>query len=167
MGVIDPANRLERSSDLRVGADAAWAAATDPDGINYEMRPLARMTMPRRLRGRAIDDFPVGTTVGRCWVLLFGVIPVDYDDLCVAELEPPRRFLERSEMAMLSVWEHERTIEPLPGGGCRVTDRLGFELRPLPARVPGSARLARAIAGGFFSHRHRRLRKRDAPRPAP
>ena len=162
MGVIDPANRLERSSELRMDAGAAWAAATDPDGINYEMRPLARMTMPRRLRGRTLDDFPVGTPAGRCWVLLFGVIPVDYDDLCVVELEPPRRFLERSEMAALSVWEHERTIEPLPGGGCRVTDRLGFELRSPLARIPGAYRLVHAIAGGFFTHRHRRLRRRDA-----
>jgi hypothetical protein len=164
MPPVDPANRLERSSELRASAEEVWAAATDPDGINYEMRPLARMTMPRRLRGRTLEDFPVGTPAGRCWVLLFGVLPVDYDDLCVMELEPPRRFLERSEMAALSVWEHERTVEPLPGGGCRVTDRLGFEPRPLLRKIPGSARLVHLIAGGFFTHRHRRLRRRDAGR---
>ena len=133
------------------------------------MMPLARMTIPKRLRGRGIDEFPVGAQAGRCWLLLFGVIPIDYDDLCIAELElepPRRRFLERSSMAMLSVWEHERIVEPLPepAAGCRVVDRLGFELKPLPARIPGTARLARAIIGFFFGHRHRRLQRRDAGR---
>ena len=162
---------VERRS-LLVGtsADEAWAAATDPDEINYEMRPLARMTMPARVRGRDLDELPIGTTIGRCWLLLLGFLPVDYDDLCIVELEaegPRRRFLERSKMASMSVWQHERIVEPLEGsdgasGGCRVIDRLGFELKPILRRVPGSRRLAAAIVGAFFTHRHRRLRKRDS-----
>ncbi len=125
------------------------------------MRPLLRMTIPRRLRGLPLDQFPLGQRAGRCWMLLFGVLPFDYDDLCVVELEPPRRFLERSEMLSFATWEHERTIEPRAGGGCTVADRLGFELRRGLAWVPGLAALARAIIGFFFSHRHRRLRRRD------
>jgi hypothetical protein len=157
---------VEQTSELpNTSADDAWAAATDPDGINYELRPVLRMTMPRRLRGHDLSDFPVGTPAGRSWILLGGLIPVDYDDLCLIELEaegPTRRFLESSEMAALRVWQHERVVEPLAGGGSRVTDRLGFELRAPLARVPGSGRLARAIVGFLFSHRHRRLRKRDS-----
>lgn len=158
---------VERTSLLGgTPAGEAWAAATDPDGINYEMRPLARMTMPARVRGRDLGEFPIGTTIGRCWLLLLGFLPVDYDDLCIVELEaegPRRRFLERSRMASMSVWQHERIVEPLAGSaGCRVTDRLGFELRPILRRVPGSRRLAAAIVGAFFTHRHRRLRKRDS-----
>ena len=164
--MIPPEHRVERVSVLGVGAETAWAEAVDPAGIADEMMPLARMTIPKRLRDRGIDEFPVGTPAGRCWLLLFGFIPIDYDDLCLVELEPPRRFLERSRMSMLSVWEHERIVEPLvePAAGCRVTDRLGFELKPLPARIPGSARLARAIVSLLFSHRHRRLLRRDAAR---
>ncbi len=64
-------------------------------------------------------------------------------------------------MASFSVWEHERIVEPLAGGGTRVRDRLGFELRAPLARLPGAARLSRALVGAFFSHRHRRLRRRD------
>lgn len=159
--MIPAANRLERVSELRAGPAEVWAAATDPDRINDEMRPLARMTMPSRLRGRTLEDFPVGTPAGRSWLLLFGLIPVEYDLLQIAELEPPHRFLERSQMASFSVWEHERIVEPLPGGGARVRDRLGFRLRGPLARVPGLARLSRAIVGAFFDHRHRRLRRRD------
>jgi len=164
--MIPPENRVERISTLGVEAEIAWDEAVDPDGINDEMRPLMRMTIPRRLRDRGIDDFPIGVTAGRCWVLLFGFIPIDYDDLCLAELEPPRRFLERSKMSLFAVWEHERVIEPLPepAVGCTVRDRLGFEFKPLPGRVPGLPRLARAVIGFFFSHRHRRLQRRDSAR---
>lgn len=153
--------RVERSSELAVGAEQAWAWATSPEGINHELRPLLRMTMPARLRGVDLDEFPVGTPAGRSWILLFGLIPVDYDDLQLVELEPPRRFLERSRTLSLSPWEHERTIEPT-ANGCIVSDRLGFELKAPLDRVPGAARLAWAIVGALFSHRHRRLRARSA-----
>lgn len=82
---------------------------------------------------------------------------VDFDDLCLAEIEPPRRFLERSTMASMATWEHERTIEPLGPRTCAVTDRLGFSLRAPLAVVPGSAALARRIVTVLFRHRHRRL----------
>jgi hypothetical protein len=89
-------------------------------------------------------------------LLLFGLLPVDYDDLCLAELEPGRRFLERSEMLSMRLWQHERIVEP-EGDGARVTDRLRFELRRVPAAIPGSARVAAWIVARFFAHRHRRL----------
>jgi len=151
-------NRLGRRSELVIGADAAWARATSPEGINAELMPIVRMTMPRGVRGLDLGAFPVGEPVGRSWILLFGLIPVDYDDLCLVELEPPRRFLERSRTLAFSVWEHERLVEPLPGGGSAISDHLGFELKPLLSRVPGAVALARAIVGALFGHRHRRLR---------
>ena len=136
--------------------------ATSPGAINAELRPLLRMTTPRRLRGLTLDEVPVGRPLGRSWILLGGLLPVDYDDLCLAELEPPRRFRERSRTLTFSAWEHERTVEPAGVDGCVVTDRLGFELKRPPARIPGAARLAAAIVGALFSHRHRRLRRRAA-----
>jgi ligand-binding SRPBCC domain-containing protein len=95
--------------------------------------------------------------LGRSWILLGRVLPVDYDDLCLAELEPGRRFLERSQTLSFSVWQHERIVEPLDDRSCRVTDRLGFELKRGIAWIPGAARLATAIVGFLFRHRHRRL----------
>jgi hypothetical protein len=148
---------LEQSSRLPIRADEVWARAVTERGINDELRPLLRMTFPRELRGLTIDQVEVGVPLGRSWILLGGVLPVDYDDLLLAELEPGRRFLERSRTLSFAVWQHERIVEPDGGRACRVTDRLGFELRPAFARMPGSARLARAIVAGIFRHRHRRL----------
>jgi hypothetical protein len=82
---------------------------------------------------------------------------VDYDDLCLAELEPGRRFLERSSTLAFRVWQHERVVEPEGDRSCRVTDALGFELRPAIAWIPGAERLAASIVGKLFSHRHLRL----------
>ncbi len=138
-------------------AAQVWARAVTEEGINAELAPILRMTMPPGLRGRTVDDVEVGVPLGRSWILLGGLLPVDYDDLCLAELEPGRRFLERSSTLAFRVWQHERVVEPEGAGSCRVTDALGFELRPAIAWIPGAERLAAAIVGALFHHRHRRL----------
>jgi ligand-binding SRPBCC domain-containing protein len=151
---------VERTSDLAADAAEVWARAVTPGGINDELRPILRMTMPASLRDRTIDDVTVGEPLGRSWILLGGVIPVDFDDLCLVELEPGRRFRERSRTLAFSLWQHERTVEAIGAGACRISDRLSFELRRGLAWAPGAARLARAIVAGLFSHRHRRLKRR-------
>jgi ligand-binding SRPBCC domain-containing protein len=113
--------------------------------------------MPKGLAGRTVDTVEVGVPLGRSWILLGRVLPVDYDDLCLAELEPGRRFLERSRTLSFSVWQHERIVEAEGEGRCRVTDRLGFELKRGIVWIPGVARLASAVVAFLFRHRHRRL----------
>ena len=97
---------------------------------------------------------PLGRRWFRSWILLFGVIPFDYDDLCIERLEEGRGFLECSTMLSARTWEHERTLEPHSGGGTRVTDRVAFE-----PRLRFAARPHRAVVEAIFRHRHRRLRK--------
>lgn len=146
-------------SSLAAPAAEVWDRAVTEAGINDELRPILRMTMPRKLRGRTIDEVPVGEPLGRSWILFLGLVPVEYDDLSVAALEPGRRFLESSTMLSLSTWTHERTVEAA-GGGCTVRDTLTFELRRPLRLIPGSGRLAAAIVGALFAHRHRRLAAR-------
>jgi hypothetical protein len=67
------------------------------------------------------------------------------------------RFHERSRTATFAVWSHERIVAPAGEAECTVTDRLEWEMKRLPAKVPGADRLARAIVGFLFRHRHRRL----------
>jgi hypothetical protein len=148
---------VEQSSVVAADAGDVWARAISEEGINDELRPILRMKMPAALRDKTIDDVEVGVPLGRSWILLFGLIPVDYDDLCLAELGPGHRFLERSSMLSMRVWQHERLVEPTGEGSSLVTDRLGFELRRPLAWIPGSSRLARALVAALFRRRHRRL----------
>jgi ligand-binding SRPBCC domain-containing protein len=153
---------VEQTSVVPGSPEQVWERAISEEGINHELQPILRMTMPAGLRGKTIDDVEVGVPLGRSWILLFGVIPVDYDDLQLAELGPGHRFLERSSMLSMRVWQHERSVEPADAGSCRVTDRLSFELRRPLSWIPGSARLARAIVAALFRHRHRRLARAAA-----
>jgi hypothetical protein len=143
---------IEVSSELGAGAEAVWARAIDPDGINYELRPLMRMTVPRGAEDFGLDA-PEPGHIGRSWILLFGFLPFDYDDLNLVRVEPGRGFLERSSMLSMRLWEHERTLEPLGENRCQVTDRLAWEPR-LP--LPGA--WLRPLISLVFRHRHKRLR---------
>ena len=143
---------VEVSSLLDAPPGEVWERISTPEGINDELRPWLRMTVPGG-RDLNLDSIEVGEPIGRSWVLAFGVLPVDYDEINLIELERGRGFLERSRMLSQKVWEHRRTLTRAEGGTL-VTDRVSWEPRlPLPA---GSMRpLFRAI----FRHRHRRLRR--------
>lgn len=150
---------MVKASPLERPASEVRAAVTTEEGVNFEMHPLMRMMFPRSPRGASLDDLPVGEKVGRCWLLIFKVIPIDYDDLVIAERGPNFRFLERSSMLSMSIWQHEREVVPA-GSGCTVTDRLSFEPRAPLRVIPGGSSVARWMVDSFFAHRHRRLGKR-------
>jgi hypothetical protein len=40
-----------------------------------------KMTVPKALRGKSIHDIEPGQRFCRSYFLLFGVIPLDYDDI--------------------------------------------------------------------------------------
>lgn len=148
MAEIRVASRLDASPD------AVWERVITPEGVNDELRPLLRMTIPSGFGRLDPESIALGEPIGRSWVLLFGLLPFDYDDLTLVRIEPRRGFLERSRMLSQRSWEHERTLEPA-GGGCLISDRVRWQPRlGLPA-----APLRPAI-GWFFGHRHRRLRRR-------
>lgn len=132
-----------------------WKRAVHPDGINDEMRPWMTMSMPRSAVGLTVETVPLGQPLGRAWLRLFGLIPFDFDHLTVVEVEPGVRFLERSTMLSMRLWEHERRMAPV-AGGTWVHDRVTF--RPRLA-VPGLAVALARVVNALFRHRHRRLRR--------
>ena len=137
-------------------AHDVWRWMTSPTGINHELMPIMRMTIPRGMNGKNIDELPIGRAIGRSWILLFGFFPVDFDDITIAEREDGRRFLEKSTMLSMSAWEHERTVIATQRG-CEVTDQVTFRLRPPLDRVPQVEAAAAALLRSLFHHRHRRL----------
>jgi ligand-binding SRPBCC domain-containing protein len=150
------------SSRLDARADRVWDRIVTPAGINDELRPLLRMTVPRGVERLDPASIELGRPIGRSWVLLFGLVPFDYDDITLVRLEEGRGFLERSRMLSQRVWEHERTLEPTADGGCLITDRVRWE-----PRIPLPGALLRPLFRAVFRHRHRRLRRRFGGVPVP
>ena len=141
------------TAESRVAAsrETVWRHATRPSDLDREFRPFLRMTFPPEIED--LTTVTLGERICRSWILLFGLIPVEYDDLVFVELEPGRRFLERSTMLTQKRWEHERTFED-DGGGTRVVDRIEFESK-VPILEPIQALVFRAV----FAWRHHRLRR--------
>jgi ligand-binding SRPBCC domain-containing protein len=149
------AGRVEVASRLEAPAATVWERASSFEGVNHELMPLMRMTAPPEVRRLDPSEVRLGERICRSWIFLFGVIPVDYDDIVLVELEPGRGFHERSTMLSMRSWEHERWIEPAGEGACTIRDRLTFEPRlPLPGRA------LQPVVRALFRHRHRRLRGR-------
>lgn len=145
--------QLRFSSDLAAPSDQVWHRVTSQKGLDHEFAPWLRMRFPTALRGSSIEDLPVGRSVGRAWMLLGGVLPVEYDDLCLVDVVPGSHFLERSTLGSARSWEHERRLEPLPDGGTRLTDSLVVQ-----PRLGALTSVSRAVVRRVFEHRHRRLR---------
>ena len=149
------------ASSLRAEPAAVWERAMSAAGINAELGPLLRMTTPRGLESLDLHGLEPGP-LGRSWLLLFGLIPIDYDEIGLERIEPGRGFLERSTMLSQRLWEHERTIEAGAEAGATIVDRLAWEPR-LP--LPGG--LLRPLIAAVFRHRHKRLRRHFGGAPLP
>ncbi|MDX3129428.1 hypothetical protein PV367_06325 [Streptomyces europaeiscabiei] len=145
------------------GADPVqvWNGATEVVGINEELSPVMRMTLPREMRGigtPSLARVPLGQPLGRSWILLGRLLPYDYDDVIIAEREEGRRFLEVSRMSSAHAWIHERIIEG-EHGGTILRDRLTYVLKPhLRPLTPVYRQTVRQL----FAHRHRRVARRFA-----
>jgi ligand-binding SRPBCC domain-containing protein len=133
--------------------ERVWAHARTMEGVNAELRPFVRMTVPSAVRGLTIDEAPLGEIAFHSVLLAGGLLPFDRHALCLTRVDatPPQLgFLEQSTSLLQRRWEHERTIVG-DGAGSLVTDRVVFEPRLAPAR------LARPVVAALFRHRHRRL----------
>ena len=126
-----------------------WRRVATMPGVNAELGPWVRMSFPAGASQLDAMSMPLGQAAFRSWVWFLGVIPIDRSDVTLVELEPGRRFLERSPMATQHLWQHERTLQP-DGAGCMITDRLVFEPRFAGPIVCWFVRK-------LFNHRHARL----------
>lgn len=143
-----------RRSEIPAEPEQVWRRVVTPEGINDEMRPWLTMSVPRGRPDLTIDTVDVGVPLGRAWLRLFGLVPIDYDLLTIAVLEPGRRFREESTMLSMRAWIHDRTVEPTRAGSTLVTDRVSMTPNVLLSPV---APLLRRAVDAFFAHRHRRL----------
>lgn len=128
-----------------------WAAVSNMKGVNRELFPWVRMTVPAQARDKTLAEAPTGEPLFASYLLALGVLPFDRHVLRLDRVERGH-FLERSWSVLQRRWEHERWVESAEGG-CRVRDRLRVE----PRLAPES--LVRVIVGALFRWRHRKLRR--------
>ena len=139
---------IERQSVVDAPAEQVWARVVTPEGINDELRPwmtdvdaARRGIADRRQCADRHADRPR-------WLRLFGVLPFDYDRLCIAELWPGADFDEESTMMSMRRWRHERSVDartvtrkPL----CAIASRLELRGRCVRLTPIVAAGLARAV----------------------
>lgn len=148
---------FEVTSVVPATPDEVWARVATFEGVNDELMPIVRMTCPPAFRRIDPATVPIGRPWFRSWLLLFGIVPFDWDHLRLLAVEPGRGFREDSTMLSQRRWVHERRLEAVPGG-CRVTDRVAFE-----PRLAMLGPILRPVFRAVFRHRHRRLGAYFAP----
>lgn len=158
---------FRKVSEIDCPVDEVWQRVTTQEGINDEMGPYLKMTMPREFRGKSIADVSAGTRIGKSFLLLLGVIPFGFDDITIARIDPGRMFREESVMTGMRVWVHHRTLEPVDDVTTMVTDEITLAPQAPFGLIPGWGALLSRILSAFFTHRHRRLRRSLANAGAP
>jgi hypothetical protein len=149
------ARTFEITTDLATCAKTVLAHAGTMRGVNDELGPFLRMTVPEELAARSIFEAEPGIRLFRSWVLLLGILPIDFDDLVLEEIDPDSGFIEQSTMGTMSRWRHERRVLARGEGGSTIRDHLTFE-----PTVRASGPVLELIVKALFTHRHRRLLKR-------
>ena len=139
------------ASRLRAPPERVWAHATSMAGINHELGPLLRMTHPPGMTSIGDLSPPLGMPLFRSIILLFGVLPIDFDDVTLEVFEPRRSFRERSPTLSQRQWTHERSLEPTDDG-VRLLDRITFE-----PKIPGAGAILAPLLHLVFRNRHRKL----------
>ncbi len=146
---------LRFESRLAVPAAEVWAQASTMAGVNAELMPLLRMTVPADFAAQSLEQAPerLGQTLFHSWLLLFGFLPFDRHALRLMQVYPGCGFDEDSTSWLQKTWRHRRRIVA-DGDGCRVIDELEVEPRLAPAVF------VRPLLRQVFAHRHRQLRRR-------
>jgi ligand-binding SRPBCC domain-containing protein len=108
------------------------------------------MTCPQpntQITKELISDQPLF----RSWLLLFGLIPVEYDLLRIVDVEEGVSFSERSSMGLLREWNHDRILTD-DNSSTEVIDKVSFT-----TRIPFTSWIIATIVRFLFHYRHYRL----------
>ena len=143
---------LKFESKLKATPEQVWQRITSVEGLTSEMKPLFTLTAPKDIK--TLDDIFVKADkiLFRSWILLGGILPIDFTDLRLKSLDPGKGFVEESNMGSMKYWRHERKVVPAGQGYTFVIDELTFEPRYLKT-------VSAATIKFFFNHRHKNLRK--------
>lgn len=139
------------SSILPIDKEKLWHAVTNMNGVNYELAPLVRMTVPKTYKGFTISDAPLNQPLFSSLILLFCYIPVDLHRFKLEKVVVNERFEEYSNTLIHRFWQHTRILTTVKKG-TRIEDRLTFQ-----PRLPLLGYFLLPIFQLVFRNRHRKL----------
>lgn len=124
-------------------------------GVNYELMPLIRMSMPPDHLSKSIVKWPVGSVIFTSTVFLFGIIPVDKHKFRLVKTDQ-FGIEERSTALSNLEWNHLRQITHT-NEHTEISDVVEF--KPI-LQISGYFMLP--IYKSIFKHRHKRIMKKYA-----
>lgn len=142
---------FEISSQLRLTHEELAGRFT-MRGVNRELSPFVRMTVPAEWADIPIARWPTGTSLFTSWILLFGVLPVDRHRFCLRSVDDEGGFDEVSSSIINRSWRHRRLLS-WAESDVTLTDRVDFT-----CRLPLMGHLLLPVYRAVFVHRHRMLR---------
>src|SRR3546814_17906937 len=77
---------LRIESHLAAEPPSVWLHATQMRGVNAELSPLVRMSVPQAYACLTLRDAPQGSLLFKSWLLLFGILPFDHHALRIEKL---------------------------------------------------------------------------------
>ncbi len=143
---------LQFQSTVNAPVTQVWQWITSVDGISTELSPIAKMTFPSHIRNLTDLEIEPNKRLFRSFVLLGGLIPIDYSDLTLVSIDTEKGFLEQSPMLSMKTWQHKRTLTKT-SAGTTVTDILTFK-----PRVALFTPLVKWFITTLFNNRHKQLR---------
>jgi ligand-binding SRPBCC domain-containing protein len=149
---------LDFESRLASQADLVWSVVSTMTGVNDELFPWMRMTVPGGRENLAMAENGMSSTGFSSWLLAGRVLPIDRHRLRLERVFASGHafgFDERSTSALQRLWVHQRRVRPDRSGGCILTDHL--EITP---RISLLTPVVGFAVTRLFRHRHRRLRRR-------
>jgi hypothetical protein len=108
---------------------------------------------PKKITGVQVT---AGAKLFRSYVLLFGIVPIDFSDLTLLEVRKGFGFLEQSPTGTMKLWRHERLLSETQSNAKLVvvlTDKLTFEPKIASSIVTWFIKMV-------FNHRHNVLREK-------
>lgn len=144
---------LSFESHLRIPAEEFLKTLTMA-GVNAELAPLARMTVPESFSALNILDWPERQTLFQSWILLFGLLPIDRHTFFFESIDSGHGFSERSKSWVNQYWCHERKVISAKSG-CKLEDTVSFK-----SRVPLIDMMLMPSYQLIFWLRHKNLRRR-------
>jgi hypothetical protein len=117
--------RFSICSQLKARPEAVWNSVSTMRGVNAELWPMVRMTVPEGMEDVSISAMPLGQPAFKSRILILGFIPFDVHELTLLRVKPEREFYEHSRSLVMRDWIHERTIQPKMTG-CEIVDQIRF-----------------------------------------